>query len=56
MDGSLISAGDKMTFSVRQLLTGKEALEGAAVALDLADCAREADTALTRTSGLPSGR
>ena len=45
MDGSPISAGDKMTFSVRQLLTGKETLEDAAVDLDLADYAKEAETA-----------
>ena len=45
LDGSPISAGDKMTFSVRQLLTGKETLEGAAVDLDLAAHSGEAETA-----------
>lgn len=44
MDGSPISGG-KMTFSVRQLLTGKETLEDTAVDLDLAAFAREAETA-----------
>lgn len=45
MDGSPIPAGGKMTFSVRQLLTGKEDLEDAAVALDLSSFAAEAETA-----------
>lgn len=45
LDGSPIPAGDKMTFSVRQLLTGKQALKDVAVDLDLADCAGEAETA-----------
>ena len=54
LDGSPIPAGDKMTFSVKQLLTGKEVLEDAAVDLDLADCAGEAETARTRAPGLPS--
>lgn len=44
-DGSPIPPGGKMTFSVRQLLTGKEALEDAAVNLDLAAYAQEAETA-----------
>ncbi len=44
LDGSTIPTGGKMTFSVRQLLTGKEAWEGAAVDLNLADHAREAET------------
>ena len=54
LDGSPIPAGDKMTFSVRQLLTGREALEDAAVELDLADCIGAAATARTRDRGLPS--
>lgn len=45
MDGSPIPAGDKMTFSVKQLLTGKEALEDVEVDLDLGDLAREAEAA-----------
>ena len=45
LDGSPIPTGGKMTFSVRQLLTGKQALEGVAVDLDLADYAGEAETA-----------
>ena len=45
LDGSPIPAGDKMTFSVRQLLTGKQALKDAAVDLSLADYAGEAETA-----------
>ena len=45
MDGSSVPAGGKMTFSVRQLLTGKEILEDAAVGLNLADFTREAETA-----------
>jgi hypothetical protein len=46
LDGSPIPQGGKMTFSVRRLLTGKETLENAAVELDLASCAREAETAV----------
>ena len=45
LDGSPIPAGGKMTFSVRQLLTGKETLEDAAVDLDLAAHSGEAETA-----------
>ncbi len=45
LDGSPIPAGGKMTFSVRQLLTGKETLKDAVVDLDLADYAGEAETA-----------
>lgn len=45
MDGTPIPAGGKMTFSVRQLLTGKEALEDTAVDLDLSAFAGEAQTA-----------
>lgn len=45
MDGSPIPTGGKMTFSVRQLLTGREVLEDAAVDLDLLDLAAEAETA-----------
>ena len=45
LDGSPIPTGGKMTFSVRQLLTGKQALKDAAVDLSLADYAREAETA-----------
>lgn len=44
MDGSPIPTGSKMTFSVRQLLTGKETLEDAAVELALADFTQEAET------------
>ena len=44
MDGSPIPAGDKMTFSVKQLLTGREALEDAAVGLDLEAFAGAAET------------
>jgi len=47
MDGEDIPAGGKMTFSVRKLLSGKTALEDAAVGLELADCALEAETAPT---------
>lgn len=43
MDRSPIPAGGKMTFSVKQLLTGKEALEDAAVNLDLSAFAAEAE-------------
>ena len=35
MDGSPIPTGGKMTFSVRQLLTGKKAMEGVTVDLKL---------------------
>lgn len=45
LDGSPIPTGGKMTFSVRQLLTGKEAREDAAVNLNLADVAQAAETA-----------
>ena len=45
LDGSPIPTGGKMTFSVRQLLTGKKALEGVAVDLNLADYAGETETA-----------
>lgn len=45
MDGSSIPTGGKMTFSVRQLLTGKETLEDAAVDLDLSAFTAEAETA-----------
>lgn len=45
MDGSSIPAGDKMTFSVKQLLTGKETLEDTAVDLDLTAFTAEAETA-----------
>ena len=45
LDGSPIPAGGKMTFSVRQLLTGKQARKDVAVDLDLADYAGEAETA-----------
>lgn len=45
LDGSPIPIGSKMTFSVRQLLTGKETLENAVVDLDLADFAQEAESA-----------
>ena len=47
MDGSPIPQGGKMTFSVRQLLTGKETLKDTAVDLDLASYAGEAETAVT---------
>ncbi|MFR3922301.1 MAG: hypothetical protein ACLTYN_10380 [Dysosmobacter welbionis] len=36
-----------MTFSVRQLLTGKKAMEGVTVDLKLTNYAQEAETALT---------
>lgn len=39
MDGSAIPTGGKMTFSVRQLLTGKEKHEDLEVALELSDYA-----------------
>lgn len=45
LDGSYIPTGSKMTFSVRQLLTGKEVLEGAEVDLDLKSYVEEAETA-----------
>lgn len=47
MDGSPIPTGGKMTFSVRQLLTGKKAMEGVTVDLKLTNYAQEAETALT---------
>ena len=46
LDGSPIPQGGKMTFSVRQLLTGKEKLEDAAVELDLGSFTAEAETAV----------
>lgn len=42
MDGSPIPTGSKMTFSVRQLLTGKETLEDAPVDIALEDYSEEA--------------
>lgn len=51
LDGSPIPTGGKMTFSVRQLLTGKEALEDAAVELDLSDCTRETSAAALGEGG-----
>lgn len=51
LDGSPIPTGGKMTFSVRQLLTGKEALENAAVELDLSDCTRETSAAALGEGG-----
>ena len=44
LDGSPIPTGEKMTFSVRQLLAGKETLENAAVELELAAFTAEAET------------
>lgn len=44
MDGSKIPVGGKMTFSLGCFLTGKQVLEGAAVSLNLADYAAEAET------------
>ncbi len=44
MDGSAIPQGRKMTFSLGCFLSGKQALEGAAVPLALADHAAEAET------------
>jgi hypothetical protein len=44
LDDSPIPTGGKMTFSVRQLLTGKETLENAAVELELAAFTAEAET------------
>lgn len=44
MDGSPIPTGGKMTFSVRQLLTGKKAMEGVTVDLKLTNYAQEAET------------
>lgn len=55
LDGSPIPTGGKMTFSVRQLLTGKEAVEGVEVDLELADYAQEAETAVTWSPDLPDG-
>ena len=48
MDGSPIPTGGKMTVSVRQLLTGRENLKNAAVELDLAEYAQEAETAFVQ--------
>lgn len=45
MDGSAIPLGGKMTFSVGRFLSGKETAGDVAVDLDLADYAREAETA-----------
>ena len=45
LDGGDIPAGGKMTFSVREILSGKTALEDAIVGLELADYAVEAATA-----------
>ena len=47
MDGSPIPTGRKMTFSARQLLTGKRALENAEVNLNLGDYLAETETAFT---------
>lgn len=44
MDGSAIPQGRKMTFSLGCFLSGKQALEGVAVPLALADHAAEAET------------
>lgn len=44
MDGSAIPQGRKMTFALDCFLSGKQALEGAAVPLALADHAVEAET------------
>ena len=44
MDGSAIPLGGKMTFSLGCFLTGKQALEGAAVPLRLKDYAEKAET------------
>ena len=54
IDGSPIPTGGKMTFSVRQLPTGKETRENASVRLDLAGCAAEAETALARGAEHPA--
>lgn len=54
MDGSPIPTGGKMTFSVRQLLTGKKAMEGVTVDLKLTNYAQEAETALTWGADLPA--
>ena len=45
MGGSDIPLGRKMTFSLSCFLSGKQALEGVAVPLELSDYAREAETA-----------
>lgn len=45
MDGSPIPVGGKMTFSVHQLLTGKETLENTPVELNLSEYAVQAETA-----------
>ena len=44
MNGSKIPIGGKMTFSLDCFLSGKQALEGAAVPLNLADYAQEGET------------
>lgn len=51
LDGSPIPTGGKMTVSLRQLLTGKESLENAAVVLDLSEYACEMPTASFGESG-----
>lgn len=55
MDGTAIPLGGKMTFSLRCFLSGKQALESAAVPLTLTDYAAEAETAegFFRSGGLP---
>nr|WP_325212832.1 DUF4179 domain-containing protein [uncultured Oscillibacter sp.] len=45
MDGADIPLGRKMTFSLGCFLSGKQALEGAAIPLELSDYAAEAETA-----------
>lgn len=47
MDGSPIPTGGKMTFSLREFLSGKEEIEDLAVDLNLTDYASEAATAPT---------
>lgn len=47
MDGSPIPTGGKMTFSVRQLLTGKKAMEGVTVDLKLTNSAKRRRPAFT---------
>ena len=53
MDGSPIPQGGKMTFSVREFLSGKEVVEDLTVDLDLTDYG--ADAALIRVPGQPAG-
>ena len=53
MDGSPIPQGGKMTFSVREFLSGKEVVEDLTVDLDLTDYG--ADAALIRVPGQPEG-